>query len=313
MKKILIDTDPGIDDAMAIHFAFAHPGIKVVGLTTGFGNVTTEVATRNALVLAEMANVAVPVAQGADMPLIQPQTPPADFVHGKEGFGDFPAQTPRGAPDPRPAWRFLAETVAAAPGEITICAIGRLTNLALALRNDPAFAKNVREVVLMGGTVRERGNVSEFAEANIHGDPHAADAVFAAGWPLLMVGLDVTHEVLCTAEDFADLAELSPRIGGFLQEAGRFYISFYRDRRGVPGCYLHDPAAVIAITDPELFHTHEAPIVVRTEGPEAGRTVEDPSADRPPSRWCHAVHSDRVRRVFLDTLADADRLADARA
>lgn len=305
-RRIIIDTDPGVDDAMAIHLAFAHPGLEVVGLTTGFGNVTTEVATRNALVLAEMAGRAVPVAAGASVPLVQPQMPPADHVHGREGFGDLPARRPRGRPDPRPAWRFLVETVAAAPGEITICAIGRLTNLALALRADPAFARNVRDVVLMGGVVEEDGNVTEFAEANIYGDPHAADAVFAAPWQVTMVGLDVTHAVVCTPEDFAWLAGRAPRIGGFLDEAAQFYIRFYKTRRGVLGCCLHDPAAVIAITNPELFGVRSSPITVVVEGEEAGRTVADPAADRPAVNWCMEVDSEAVRRVFLDTVAEAD-------
>jgi inosine-uridine nucleoside N-ribohydrolase len=203
MKKIVIDTDPGIDDAMAIHLAFAHPGLEVLGLTTVFGNVHVEKATRNALALAEMACAACPVAQGAVAPLVRPAEPPGYHVHGDEGFGDLPAPTHARRTDPRDAAGFLIETVRAHPGEVTLVALGPLTNLALALRRDPEIAGKVERVVVMGGAVACRGNVTEWAEANIWHDPDAAAEVLSARWPATLVGLDVTERTRCGPVDFA--------------------------------------------------------------------------------------------------------------
>ena len=166
-QKLIIDTDPGIDDAMAIHMAFADPRIEVVGLTTIFGNVTTRQATRNALHLSQMAHYKLDVAHGADRPLERDPHPPADFVHGPEGFGRLPAPVVDTAPDPRDAARYLCETCAAAPGEIIICAVGPLTNLAAALAHDPQIIRTAARVVVMGGSAARHGNVSDCAEANI--------------------------------------------------------------------------------------------------------------------------------------------------
>ena len=179
-QKIIIDTDPGIDDAMAIHQAFADPRLEVLGLTTIFGNVATPMATRNALRLVEMAAYPAVVAHGAEAPLVREVAPPADFVHGAEGFGTVPPAEPQGRADARSAAVFIAETAAAHPGEVIICAVGPLTNLALALTHDPDLVRNVHSVVVMGGSIAWHGNVSDCAEANIWGDPDAADAVFAA-------------------------------------------------------------------------------------------------------------------------------------
>ncbi len=178
-QKLIIDTDPGIDDAMAIHLAFADSRIDVIGMTTIFGNVTSAQATRNALYLAEMAHYDLPVAKGAAFPRHRAGAPPADFVHGGEGFGDLPAMQPAGKPDNHDAARFLCESCAAHPGEVIICAVGPLTNLAAALDHDPSIKQTVKRVVVMGGSAARHGNVSDCAEANIWNDPDAADAVFA--------------------------------------------------------------------------------------------------------------------------------------
>lgn len=302
--KIIIDTDPGIDDAMAILLAFSDPRLAVVGLTTIFGNVTTSMATRNALRLVELAGRNVPVAEGADRPLVRPPHPPADFVHGAEGFGDIPAARPKGRADPRPAARFIAEEAGAAPGEITLVAIGPLTNLALALQEDPALPDLVAGVVMMGGAVRVPGNVSPRGEANIWNDPHAAEKVLAAPWKTMLVGLDVTMRVICSAGDFAGLAKAKPAAGGFLNDAVQFYFDFHRRSRNVDGCFMHDPTAIIALTDPDLFGTEDIPLVVATEGAEAGRTREVPESSRTPVEICFSVDAAAVRDRFLRTIRD---------
>ena len=314
MRKIIIDTDPGIDDAMAIHLAFAHPGLEVVGLTSIFGNVHTATGTRNALWLAEMAGLDCPVAEGAHAPLVLPQHPPADFVHGAEGFGDVPAASPSRLPDPRDAAQFIVDVVNAHPGEITLCPVGPLTNIALALRLDPTITEKVAEVVIMGGSVRTHGNIppANVAEANIWNDPHAAAEVFAADWPMTLIGLDVTEATRCSPADFAALAEASPVIGGFLNDAVQFYFGFHRQKGIHDGCFMHDPSAVLAIDRPDWFTYEEAPVRVILDGPEIGRTVLDPMAGTRAVKAAVAVDSPAVRAAFLSIVAGADARREGR-
>lgn len=300
--RIIIDTDPGIDDAMAILLAIADPRIELMGLTTIFGNVSTERATRNALWLTELAGHPCRVAEGAAHPLMRPSQPHADVVHGVEGFGTEPAPTPAGKPDPRRAARFLGETVARHPGEVTIVAVGPLTNLAEALATDPAIVRNVKGVVVMGGAVETGGNVTPDAEANIWHDPEAAAAVLAADWPVTLVGLDVTERVTATPADFAAIAEAVPKAGGFLNRAVQFYFTFHRQAHGLDGCHMHDPTAVITLTDPHLFRTASMPLEIVTEGAAVGRT-QRAKAGRP-VKVCLGVDPVGVMDVFTDTLTN---------
>ncbi|MHA1528608.1 MAG: nucleoside hydrolase [Alphaproteobacteria bacterium] len=302
--KLIIDTDPGIDDAMAILYAAAHPKLELIGLTTVFGNVPVATATRNALFLAELAGLAIPVAEGAAAPLARPKPQHPAFIHGVEGFGALPPVRPASRADPRPAARYLTETAAAHPGEVTICAIGPLTNLAAALALDPEFADNVGRVVLMGGAVACPGNTTPEAEANIFCDPHAATAVLGAGWPVTLVGLDVTRQVKCTAGDFAGLARAAPVTGGFLDRAVQLYLTFHRERHGGDGCSMHDPTAVIEITDQGLFETRGAAVEVTLEGEAAGRTRCATAG--PAVRVCMGVDAAAVRARFLEVIGKAD-------
>jgi inosine-uridine nucleoside N-ribohydrolase len=299
-ERILIDTDPGIDDAMAIFYAIAAPDIELVGLSTVFGNVTTEIATRNALQLADLAGIAIPVARGADKPLRRDLAPPADFVHGAEGFGDARLPAPSRQADPRPAARFIAETILENPGEITLVPIGPLTNIALALREAPEIVRAVKKIVVMGGAVRTAGNVSEHAEANIWNDPDAAAEVFAAEWPLTLIGLDVTQQVRCKDHDLDPMRSSSPACGRFLNEAVQFYFRFHEAQRGFTGCYLHDPSAVICATHPEWFDTVDTPLTVTVDGEALGHTRE--GGGGPSHRVAIGVNSEAVRRRFLETL-----------
>ena len=298
---IIIDTDPGVDDAMAILYALSDPEIELVGLTSVFGNVPGATATRNALALAELAGSDVPVAAGAEVPLVQPPLPHPDFVHGTGGFGDARLPEPKRRPDPRDAADFLIQECAARPGEIALVPVGPLTNLALALDRDPAIAETAREVIVMGGAVRKPGNVNEHAEANIWQDPHAAARVFAAPWKVTLVGLDVTEQVTCLPEDLTPMTAASPKCGAFLNEAAAFYFEFHRTHDGFRGCYLHDPVAVIAAVETARFETVDAPVAVTLDGEAAGRTREDPAAG-PPIRVCTGIDGDAVKARFLDRL-----------
>ncbi len=304
--KMIIDTDPGIDDAMAIFYAAAAPNIEVLGLTSIFGNVTIEQATRNALRLLEWAGLeGVPVAQGAHKPRALPAFPPSHNVHGDEGFGTLPAHTPKGSALDETAAEFLVRMAREHKGELVICPIGPLTNIAAALDLDPDFANNVARIVLMGGSLEEGGNITPHAEANIYHDPHAAERVFASGANITMVGLDVTHRLLCTAEDFNALEAAAPRLGGMINDMSRFYLHFYTTVGKHEGCSLHDPAAVIACTHPDLFTPHAKAITVSCEGETSGATLLARDG-RPTTSVLMAVDANAVKQQFVDIMCTLD-------
>ncbi|WP_226781258.1 nucleoside hydrolase [Oceaniglobus trochenteri] len=271
--KMVIDTDPGVDDAMAILYVAHMPEIELLGLTSVFGNVSVEKATRNALRLVEDAGLNVPVAGGAAGPLARDAQPHSYHVHGAEGFGDIPAQTPKGRALDEDAADFLIRMAREHAGELVVCAIGPITNLAEAINRDAGFAKNVKRIVFMGGAAFVPGNVTPHAEANTFNDPHALNVVLQSGAPVTMVGLDVTMQILLDGDDFAALERANPNHGGFLNRASAFYLEFYRQVVGVAGCGLHDPAAVIACHRPDLFESRSVAIRVIEEGEEIGRTL----------------------------------------
>lgn len=303
MIKLIIDTDPGIDDAMAIFYAAAAPDIELLGLTTIFGNVTTRIATRNALRLLEAADLDLPVARGAEAPMSMPPFRPSAQVHGVEGFGDIPAEEPKGQPVAEDAADFLIRMARKHKGELVVCPIGPLTNIAQAIQRDPEFLKNVSRIVVMGGSLEEGGNITPHAEANIYHDPHAADIVFGAGKKLVMVGLDVTHRILCTKENFASIAAQSLVLGGMLQKMSEFYLAFYETVGKFEGCSLHDPAAVIACTHPDLFDTRAVPVRVACEGDQIGATLAAETGHREAISVCMRVDAKRVKDLFLKRLA----------
>ena len=272
-EKIIIDTDPGIDDAMAIFFAMSSAELALVGLTTTFGNVSVEMATANALRLIEMTGQSIPVASGVAAPLVQEPLPYPDFVHGSDGFGNVNLAEPKGKAINESAAEFIVNTVLNNPNQITLIAIGPLGNLAKALELEPRIAKLTKKVVIMGGTVLESGNVSPVAEANIYNDPHAADIVFSADWHVHMIGLDVTHKVTLMDDLQQRIKDKNSVFGDFLYQAGRFYADFYKSSRGAEGCYMHDASAIAYTINPELFKTVEGPIRVATEGFAKGQTI----------------------------------------
>ncbi|MGH1577404.1 nucleoside hydrolase [Planktotalea sp.] len=304
--KLIIDTDPGIDDAMAIFYAAAAPEIELLGLTTIFGNVTTQMATRNALRLLEwLGHENVPVAQGLSQPRELPPFPPTAIVHGEEGFGDIPAAEPRGAKIKETAPEFLARMARELKGELVICPIGPLTNIAAALDLDPEFAKNVGRIVLMGGSLEEGGNITPHAEANIYHDPHAAECVFASGANITMVGLDVTHRILCTASYFDAMEAAAPRLGALINKMSRFYLHFYTTVGKHDGCSLHDPAAIIACTHPELFTPRAVPVAVSCNPETSGATLLASDA-RPSTDVLMTVDAIAVKRQFLSVMSNLD-------
>ncbi len=310
-RKVIVDADPGIDDALAMLFALRSPALEVLGITTVFGNASIEVGTANALRLVELVGRDLPVARGAAHPLIVPGASPPDFVHGTDGLGNVAAPPPTRQPIEVSAAEFIVATARRYPGEVTLLAVGRLTNLALALALEPRLPALVREVVLMGGSASAGGNVTPVAEANIWGDPHAADIVFGAPWKVTMVGLDVTSRVRLGDDRLERMAARDPRVGGFVYRITRFYKQFHDSMGVTGGFYVHDPSAVAYLIDPGLFTTDRARVRVVTEGIAIGQTIADSgtrrerweaSKGRPDVTVCREVDGDRLLRLFEMTV-----------
>ena len=314
--KVIFDTDPGVDDAMALYFAMAHPDIDVIGITTTFGNVTVQQATENAIYLTRLAGVSIPVAQGAAVPLSKKPGSPPDFIHGKDGLGNLPSRVEvEGVAEDVSAAEFIVKMARAHPGEITLVAVGPLGNLGLALKIEPNLPKLLKNVVLMAGTVTEPGNVSPVAEANVWNDPDAADLVFTAGWDLTMCGLDVTHRVVMPASAFLGLATEQKHVAtDTLSHAVDFYSNFYQAIRPELGhsCYGHDVLAFVWLVAPELFKTKMGRIRVQKQGEGNGQTMMDRlglfypepgwEADKPETRVCMEVNAPACYELIMGTL-----------
>lgn len=270
--KLIIDTDPGIDDAMAIAYAHAAPDIELLGLTTVFGNTHVAQSSRNARYLLDLLGAELPVATGAALPYGAQTYRPSAYVHGDEGFGHFTDVPQIGEDHPLPAAEYLVDMARAHRGGLSVCAIGPLTNIADAIRLDPEFLGNLAQLVIMGGAMFCPGNITEHAEANIYHDAHAAAEVLGAEGNVVLVGLDVTLQTLYRAQDFAVLAQASEVTGGFLQDISRFYLEFYQNVAGEDGCGLHDSTAVIACTHPHLFEMVETAVKVEVAAETLGAT-----------------------------------------
>ena len=316
MKKVLFDTDIGIDDAMALLFLHFSPDVELKAIVSGFGNADIATTTRNALYMKEYFGIEAPVYRGAGEPVgkrLGSGYP--DFVHAKNGLGGIDIDEPTTQAEALPGPEAIVEVVKNNPHEISIVAVGRLTNLALALDLCPEFPSLVKEVVIMGGTFGHNGhsgNVSPVAEANIAGDPQAADKVFTSDWPVTIVGIDVTHETIARDEFFESLRENAGKAGDFVYRTSRFYLDFHEQINGVHECPVHDSSAVAYLLDPSLYETKAAAVRVVTDGIAIGQTIAgDPSADfesdawkgRPKCQICIGVDSERVLALYAKTLA----------
>jgi purine nucleosidase len=297
--KIILDCDPGVDDALAIAFAHGHPDIDLVGITSVAGNVSLDKTTRNALAVADFVGAhTVPVTPGGPVPLIR-DAMHAERTHGETGLGGAVLPEPGRKPRDGHAIDYIIDTIGAAPGEITLVATGPLTNIALAVRREPLLATWVKDFVIMGGS-SGRGNVTPAAEFNVWADPEAAAIVFSAGWNVRMIGLDVTLRALATPPVRERMREFGKLGSDLLLPA----LAQYHDSAGDDPA-VHDVCAVVSVAHPSVFGYTPAAVEVETAGRlTAGMTVTSFQTDAPNTSVATSIVAADFWDIVLTTYAD---------
>ena len=305
-KRLVLDLDTGVDDALALAYALGSPEVELVGVICTYGNVTMRTAVRNTCALLELlGHPEVPVLAGADRALAatSPFVPPAAVrrIHGENGLGDQPVSG-RCRCAPGDGVAFLRDELRRAErdgAELVYVPTGPLTNLAHMLASIPGLADALGRVTFMGGALAVPGNVTPCAEANVANDPAAADAVLRGGLRTRMVGLDVTHQAVLTRDDTGAWRELGTPAGIFLADVTDHYISVYEENNPLMGgCALHDPLAVAAAIDPSLVGCLPTNLRVDLEGPTRGRTVCDPDRLRDEGKTCEVALTVDVPRFL---------------
>jgi purine nucleosidase len=274
---IIIDTDPGQDDAVAILLALGSPELDVVGITTVAGNVPLGLTSRNARMICELAGRRdIPVFAGADRPLLRDLVT-AEYVHGKTGIDGPSLPEPTMPLDPRHGVDFIIDTVMSRPsGTMTLCPLGPLTNIALALSREPRLVPRIRQIVLMGGGYFEGGNVTPVAEFNIFVDPQAAQIVFRSTVPTVVLPLDCTHKALTSASRVAAIRAIGTKVSDATADWLDFFERFDEQKYGTDGGPLHDPCVIAYLLKPDLFKGRDANIEVETASElTMGMTVID--------------------------------------
>ncbi len=299
MRKIIIDTDPGQDDAVAMLLALASPEeLDVVAVTAVAGNVPLPLTEKNARKICELAQrTDMPVYAGCSRPMVRSLFT-AEYVHGPTGLDGADLPEPTMPLQSQHAVDFLVDTLMRSDdGEITLCPLGPLTNVAMAMIKEPRIAGKIREIVLMGGGFFEGGNVNPAAEFNIYVDPHAAHVVFTSGVPITMMPLDVTHKALATPERIGAFASLGTAAGHAVAGMLDFFDRYDMDKYETDGAPLHDPCVIAYLLEPDLFSGRECHVAIATdEGPTIGMTLVD---------WWDVTPGEPNAMVMRDV--DADR------
>lgn len=315
MKRIILDVDTGIDDALAIIYAMKAKDIHIKGITTGFGNVEAHLATENTLKVLELVdpNHSIPVYQGAEKPLIRSMFPPVTHIHGENGLGEAELAAPTIKAQEKHAVDFIIETIKENPGEITLVFVGRQTNLALAIAKEPTIVEQVKEVIFMGGAVSVHGNAGPFTEGNISGDPEAAKNVFEAGFPLTMVGLDVTYDAGFTSDHLTILSDKlhvsgQEKLEAFIRTIVEFGIRSSENLNEGSHRLLHDPLAIGVLRKPGLVELKNLKVNVETKGELTdGMTVAEfrPSqiGKNENIQVCFNLDKDAFITDFIETIA----------
>jgi purine nucleosidase len=273
-RRVILDTDPGIDDSLAILLALASPEVELAAVSVTGGNCALADGVRNALgVLALAGRAGVPVCPGVALPLIRPPFT-APETHGDTGLGYARLPAPAAPPASEHAVDMIVREIMARPGEVTLVAVAPLTNVALAVRKEPAIAQAVREVIIMGGALRADGNTTSLAEFNFYVDPHAAHIVLESGMPITLLPWDITRDVLLTQADVDRLLDVPSPLSRFIADATRFYLEFHLAAFGYAGCSINDPVALALAFRPGLARTEELHVAVEHSSElTAGKTV----------------------------------------
>lgn len=320
MRRVVIDTDAGVDDALALILALRSPELKVEAITTVSGNVHVDLCTENVLRVLDVLDLPAlpPVSRGAQDPLVKPLFT-APEVHGPDGLGGLHTlmdetealryAKPEIQPISTPASILLPQLAEKFRDDVTLITLGPLTNVARAILEQPKQMTGYQEIIIMGGAFRTYGNTTTVSEFNIYVDPHAAQVVVDSGIPITFVPLDVTEQVCLEMEHVArDIRPLNTKLSLFIADLTRAYIAYHMKTEGFPGCYLHDPLAVGVAIDPSLIRIHEGFVQIETVSPlTVGMTVCDlrpnPLTTQPPNaRVALEVDTTRFIHLFLERI-----------
>lgn len=306
MKKVWIDTDPGIDDTYAIAMLLADPQIEIIGVSTVFGNVTVEKTTRNAKLLLEAAGKDhLPLARGASIPLYVPlDTSP--FVHGANGLGDMPLPDAQMQESALRAPQAIMDAILSNPHEVTLLPIGPLTNVAMAVILEPTIVDLVKEVVIMGGAVHCPGNITPAAEANFFHDPHAAQIVLSAGWKVVLAGLDVCSRGLIPQQLLEKIGNGKSPLAPYMKGSLPFFQNFLKLFEMGDTVTLPDTLASAYLLNPDMFSIEKTHLFVETEGSCMGQSLAVPRGKwyEDPGSKAHYAADDHIGLV--DVLLDVD-------
>jgi len=294
-RPLIIDCDPGVDDAIALLLAIAsREALSLLGITTVAGNVPLALTEKNARRIVALSGQDIPVYAGCPRPLMRPLET-AEYVHGETGLGQVTLPEPQQPCQAQHGVNFLIETLTQAPEPVTLAALGPLTNLAIALIQAPQIGPKIAEIVIMGGAITH-GNVTPVAEFNLYNDPHAAQIVLSSGCPITLISLDVTHRAIATPQRVAALRNLGSPVALVVADLLETYGDFYRDRYGFEGAALHDPCVIAYLLKPDLFRGKACPVTVDTAGPlTCGQSIVD---------WWH-LSGQPANALVLETV-DAD-------
>lgn len=310
-KRILFDTDPGIDDSLAILLALASPELIVEGVSVIHGNCSVDQAVTNALSILALANSGqIPVSRGFELPLVQPSLL-APETHGNTGVGYAVLPPPNKKPISQHSVDFLIEKIMSAPGKITLVCIGPLTNVAVALRKEPHILGAIKDVIIMGGAIRHQGNTTPLAEFNVYVDPHAAHMVYHSGLPITLVPLDVTYQCILTKADVQRLQLFNSPISKFIADSTRYYMEFHDEYQKIDGCIINDPLALALTFAPGLCEYEEHYVDVDISGGVSmGKTLADfyRSTSHPANmKIALGVHARDFIELFLERVGNLSR------
>ncbi|TCP19535.1 purine nucleosidase [Scopulibacillus darangshiensis] len=311
MKNIILDVDTGIDDALAISYAVQSPELNILGITTSFGNTSVPEATRNTLQVLEVLGARdIPVIPGVEEKFNgDVHRDKTVWIHGQNGIGDAVLPEAAGKPLDMLAHDFIISAVRDHPHDVTILTVASQVNLAMAIQKDPGIVPLIDDVIVMGGAVTVPGNVTPFAEANIHTDADAAQFTFQSGLPVTLVGLDVTKKTLLKRDVLQTWRKEGTDLARILADACDFYMNAYaKNEPDLNGCALHDPLTVGAAIDPSFVKTVPMTIDVVTEGEKVGQTIGEKGANERPIQVCLEVDSDRFVSHFLERVTGHEAL-----